>query len=39
MKAFVNKGRFKDFLEKIPVKVILNDEAALVGAAHCAIVL
>jgi glucokinase len=37
MKAFVNKGRFKDFLEKIPVNVILNDKAALIGAAHCAI--
>ena len=37
MKAFVNKGRFKDFLEKIPMKVILNDKAALIGAAHCAI--
>ena len=36
MKAFVNKGRFKGFLEKIPVKVILNDKAALIGAAHCA---
>lgn len=36
MKAFVNKGRFKDFLEKIPVKVILNDKAALIGSAHCA---
>ena len=39
MKAFVNKGRFKDFLEKIPVKVILNDKAALIGAAYCAILL
>ena len=37
MKAFVNKGRFKDFLEKIPVKVILNDKAALIGAAVCAL--
>jgi glucokinase len=37
MKAFVNKGRFKDFLETIPVSVILNDKAALFGAAHCAI--
>jgi glucokinase len=36
MKAFVNKGRFKGFLEKIPVNVILNDKAALIGAAHCA---
>jgi len=36
MEAFTNKGRFKNFLEKIPVKVILNDKAALIGAAHCA---
>ena len=36
MKAFTNKGRFKGFLEKIPVKVILNDKAALIGAAYCA---
>jgi len=37
MKAFADKGRFKDLLEKIPVRVILNDKAALLGAAHCAI--
>jgi glucokinase len=36
MHAFTNKGRFKDLLEKIPVRVILNDRAALLGAAHCA---
>jgi glucokinase len=36
MEAFTNKGRFKGFLEKIPVKVILNDRAALIGAAYCA---
>jgi glucokinase len=36
MQAFTNKGRFKDLLEKIPVRVILNDKAALLGAAHCA---
>jgi glucokinase len=36
MKAFTNKGRFKGFLEKIPVKVVLNDKAALIGAAYCA---
>ena len=39
MEAFTNKGRFKGFLEKIPVKVILNDTAALIGAAYCAAVL
>ena len=37
MKAFTNKGRFKEFLERIPVRVILNDKAALLGAAHCAL--
>lgn len=34
MRAFVNKGRFKEFLEKIPLRVILNDKAALLGAAQ-----
>ena len=34
MKAFTDKGRFKTLLEKIPVRVILNDKAALLGAAH-----
>ncbi len=37
MQAFTNKGRFKDFMEKIPVRVILNDKAALLGAAHRAL--
>ena len=36
MKAFTNKGRFSGFLEKIPVWVILNDKAALLGAAFYA---
>ena len=33
MRAFTGKGRFKGFLEKIPVMVVLNDRAALLGAA------
>jgi glucokinase len=33
MAAFVEKGRFSGFLKKIPVRVILNDKAALLGAA------
>jgi glucokinase len=37
MKAFTNKGRFQEFLEKIAVRVILNDRAALLGAAYCAL--
>lgn len=36
MQAFTNKGRFGNLLAKIPVRVILNDEAALLGAAQCA---
>jgi len=35
--AFVGKGRFRGFLEQVPVRVILNDRAALIGAARCAI--
>jgi glucokinase len=36
MRAFVDKGRFRARLERIPVRVILNDKTALLGAAHCA---
>jgi len=36
LKAFMAKGRFSDFLSRIPVRVILNDKAALLGAAHAA---
>jgi glucokinase len=34
LQTFVAKGRFVPFLEKIPVRVILNDRAALLGAAR-----
>lgn len=37
MNAFTDKGRFKYFLQKIPVRVILNERSALLGAAHCAL--
>ena len=33
MKVFTGKGRFKELMEKIPVNIILNDNAALLGAA------
>lgn len=36
MRAFVEKGRFKGLAHEIPVHVILNDKAALLGAAHLA---
>ena len=36
MEAFTDKGRFKDLLSRMPVRVILDDRAALLGAAWCA---
>ncbi|GJL54803.1 MAG: glucokinase [Nitrospirales bacterium] len=36
MKAFLAKGRYKRLLSKIPVQVILNPQAALLGAASVA---
>ena len=35
--AFWDKGRLRPVLEKMPVKVILNDRAALLGAARVAL--
>lgn len=37
LKAFMAKGRFSGFLSRIPVRVILNDKAALLGAANVAV--
>jgi glucokinase len=34
MRAFKDKGRYAELMARIPVKVILNDRAALLGAAH-----
>lgn len=36
MRAFVDKGRYTDLLTAIPVQVVLNDQAALRGAAYYA---
>ncbi len=36
MAAFLSKGRLRPLLEAMPVRVILNDQAALLGAARCA---
>ncbi len=35
--AFVAKGRFREFLSEIPVQVIRDDRAALLGCAQCAL--
>ncbi len=36
MRAFVEKGRLRPLVESIPVQVITNDKAGLLGAARCA---
>jgi len=36
MQNFVSKGRMQRLLESIPVRVIVNDQTALMGAARCA---
>ncbi len=36
MLAFTTKGRLSPLLETIPVRVILNDRTALMGAGRCA---
>jgi glucokinase len=37
MEAFTTKGRMSPLLKAMPVRVILNDKTALLGAAHCAV--
>ncbi|MEX1110339.1 MAG: glucokinase [Chthoniobacterales bacterium] len=37
LEAFFAKGRFGEFMRKIPLRVILNDRAALLGAARHAL--
>ncbi len=34
LSAFVNKGRFRELLETIPVWIVMNDNAGLLGAAY-----
>jgi glucokinase len=36
MQAFLDKGRMRPLLESIPVQVVTNDKAGLLGAARCA---
>ncbi len=36
MEAFLDKGRLRSLLAQIPVRVILNDKTALLGAGHVA---
>jgi glucokinase len=36
VKSFQDKGRLRQLLEKIPIRIITTNRAALLGAAHCA---
>ena len=36
LESFLNKGRMRKILKEIPVKVIMNDRTALLGAGHYA---
>ncbi len=38
LRAFREKGRMQNLLEEIPVKVVLNDDAGLLGAARSALI-
>jgi len=38
MKAFLDKGRMRPLVEAIPVQVVTNEKAGLLGAARCAAV-
>jgi glucokinase len=33
LEAFLDKGRFRKLLETIPIRIVLNDETALLGTA------
>jgi len=37
MEAFLSKGRFRSFMGEVPVKMVMNDKAPLLGAAHYAL--
>ncbi len=37
LEAFIDKGRYREFLTNIPVKVILNEDTALIGAVEYAL--
>jgi glucokinase len=38
MQSFVDKGRLRPLMEAVPVHVVTNEKAGLLGAARCAAV-
>jgi glucokinase len=39
LESFHNKGRYRGLMERLPVRVVLNDKTALLGAAHYAVIM
>ena len=37
LEAFLEKGKFREFMEQVPVKVVMNKRAPLLGAAYFAL--
>lgn len=38
MQAFLNKGRMRSLLETMPVRIVLNDDSGLIGAARFSLI-
>ncbi|HXZ79624.1 MAG TPA: glucokinase [Terriglobales bacterium] len=38
MEAFLDKGRMRDLLQYMPVKIVLNDDSGILGAARSALI-
>ena len=38
MESFLDKGRMQPLLKDVPVKIVLNDDCGLIGAARCTLV-
>ena len=38
LRSFLDKGRMEEVLKDMPVKIILNDDCGLIGAARCTLV-
>jgi glucokinase len=38
MESFLDKGRMAPLLRDMPVKIVVNDDCGLIGAAHCTLV-
>jgi len=39
LESFHDKGRYRRLMERLPVRIVLNDETALLGAAHYAVIM